>query len=669
METLTKKVTIEIDGEKYDDYNFNNISWSQQLLRPNELRFTMKKKNWSDYKGDDGFPTPKAMMGAEVICTIHTERFTDKDELQEEAKPIVFKGIIINVNVYRTSLYSEQLIDVTAFSRDYLLFDHPHCFSYENESLKKIISSTLDPHDIPNEIDPYTTESIPYTVQYNESNYQFLVRLAQRYGEWMYHDGEKLIFGKIKKKNEGNPLVMESRNDIQNYNYQTVLSHHKLKYAHHDYLKYENPIKSDTDIPEMTDPVHSLTDEAEKKSKKWFAKETFQHISCSNPEVNEFDELELSAKAQLLGKKAQYAVCTGSSVRSDLTIGSCIQIADHFYVDSKKDITIFHEVLMIISISHYTEVNGGYRNSFTAVPVNCEYPHYNQNNSYPVSPAQRAKVMDNNDPEKLGRIRVQFLWQEAQDAGLMTPWIRIAQPHGGDDKGFYFIPEIDEEVMVDFENANAEKPFVVGTLYHGKQHPGKPWPTESNDIKAIRTRNGHTIEIHDEGEDGFIRIYDHEKENYILTFSTDEKLIKLESTGNIELYAQNDIILEAKNDIIQKADKNRLSTIGGVDDVSSGSHNYKAEGAIHIEGKTLFAQGKDKAVIDSGSLTQIQCDSTTNVLGQGSVLVGSGSGMEVSAGSTMTIEAEATMKIDAGATMDVKAGAPLTIKGAIVNIN
>ena len=47
-----------------------------------------------------------------------------------------------------------------------------------------------------------------------------------------------------------------------------------------------------------------------------------------------------------------------------------------------------------------------------------------------------------------------------------------------------------------------------------------------------------------EGNDGYIRIYDNEKENYILTFSTDQKLIKLESAGNIELIAQNDIIMQ-----------------------------------------------------------------------------------------------------------------------------
>jgi uncharacterized protein involved in type VI secretion and phage assembly len=175
-------------------------------------------------------------------------------------------------------------------------------------------------------------------------------------------------------------------------------------------------------------------------------------------------------------------------------------------------------------------------------------------------------VTDNEDPMDLGRVRVQFDWQAQLNENMMTPWLRIAQPYAGGGKGFSFIPEIDEEVMVDFEGGNAERPYIKGTLYNGVDDPDPDWVPNGNSrnqIKAIRTRNGHTIEIHDEGNDGYIRIYDNEKENYILTFSTDRKLIMLESTGNIELYAKNDIIMHAEHDIIATADH----------DISETAHN------------------------------------------------------------------------------------------------
>jgi uncharacterized protein involved in type VI secretion and phage assembly len=243
-----------------------------------------------------------------------------------------------------------------------------------------------------------------------------------------------------------------------------------------------------------------------------------------------------------------------------LTLGSCIKIQDIYhngedYAFEKK------EELLICRLIHTTDVNGNYCNEFTAISANSENPPYYNSNAYPVAPAQPAKVKDNKDPEKLGRVRVVFTWQERHE-NMMTPWIRIAQPHGGPNSGFYFIPEIDSEVMVDFENGNAEKPFVAGSMYNGEQRPDGRWYMDSNDIKAIRTRNGHTIELRDDGDDGYIKIYDNKKENYILTFSTNEKLIKLESTGNIEIYADKNIIIAAGENININAGNNMDTTVG-----------------------------------------------------------------------------------------------------------
>jgi len=596
MGTLTNNVSITIDGDKYEKYNFSNIVLNQELLRPNELRFTMQKKGLeSENIADSKFDVPKKLMGAKVELTVQAMRFDEKDK-----KTLKFKGIINHVDIHhRSGMSSEQLIDVTAYSPDFLLMDHPHCFSYENDDLKKIVKATLDPYDISNDVNPRTTASIPYTVQYNESNYQFLIRLARRFGEWMFNDGEKWIFGEIKQKDT---VELDPRNDITNYHFQSGLMHHKLKHAHHDYLKYENLKKSNSDISDLTSSgYHTLTDEAKSKSDKLFTKETFQHLRCSNPEKNDIDEPDVSIKAQLYGEKMLQTVCTGSTVLADLTIGSKIKIKDLLFKDSSDPSEINHDDLIITSITHSTEVDGHYSNSFTAFPASSKYPPYYQSDIYPVTAAQRAKVKENDDKEHLGRVRVQFLWQEMQDAtNLMTPWIRIAQPHGGGNKGFYFIPEIDEEVMVDFENGNAEKPYVVGTLYHGKDHrPDKDWFSDKNDVKAIRTRNGHTIEIHDKDKGGFIRIYDNEKENYVLTFSTDDKLIKLESTGNIELHATKNIKM--------KADENVEIEAGQKIMLKSNEHEQTAKSTMKLDGGS--------SLTEKASTVEVKADGTTTIKG------------------------------------------------------
>jgi hypothetical protein len=170
----------------------------------------------------------------------------------------------------------------------------------------------------------------------------------------------------------------------------------------------------------------------------------------------------------------------------------------------------------------------------------------------------------------------------------------------------------------------------VGTLWHGQQLPDEKWPTDSNDVKAIRTRNGHTIEIHDEGDDGFIRIYDYKKENYILTFSTDSKLIKLESTGNIEIYAKKDIIMEAGENIFQHA------------------------------GKNFEARADNKAILHSDSYTTVQSKGNTDIIGD-PTLVHSNSNLSLAAMGSATMEANSTVTVEASATT--------TIIGAVVKIN
>ena len=582
MAIITEKIEIRIDGKTFNDYAFSDIHLVQEIQQPNEFRFLMHKKNLIENENNIRFSLSQELLGKEIECYISTIRNDENGKIYNDV--LEFSGIIFNVNVLRKNMKAGAVIEVIAYSSDYLLCDNLHCYSYENENLKNIISKTLESYKIPIQNNPRMEEQIPYTVQYNETNYAFMSRLAYRFGEWLYYNGKKLVFGKIEKLSLKEPLHLGY--DILNYQYRLDIEHLNFTHAHHNYLDYGNT-KNKGDA--FTDnSMHNLTDIAYNYSKSLYKKETFQHLKSSAAEDN-FDETKISAQVQGWGKKSQMMVCQGSSNRADLRIGSVIKIKEYYDKGNGETGTCYHDELLICKLIHSADSNGNYENEFTAIPANSEYPPYPYSDCYPKTESQRAVVTDNQDPKKLGRIRVQFLWQKEQDDSLMTPWLRIAQPHGGDNKGFYFIPEIGEEVMVGFENGNAEKPYITGTLYHGQQHPGSNWYNDSNDIKAIRTRNGHTVEIHDVADGGFIRIYDNEKENYILTFSTDEKLIKLESTGNIEMYAQNDIIMEAGNNINMKAgvDMNRdagenINETAGTDITTNAGSNISTSAGENI---------------------------------------------------------------------------------------
>lgn len=514
---------INIQGLPTDDFCVLQMELQMELLHPAKLSLTLRGKS-SPLSLSDA----SKMMGATIDFSVQTQRRDARQELLKN-ETLVFHGIVFGVQNGRSVMGSTPVVSLTAYSPDHLLIDHPHCTSFEESDLTTIVNQSIGDYSgtLSSAVAPFNTDPIAYTVQYNENTYQFLSRLAMRYGEYMYHDGKTFVFGRIPPPQQ---KKLYPDIDILSYRYSLEMTHDLRTLAAHDYMSYENP-------------TASLSGEDSP-----YRKNTLHDFSSASPIGVTSNDLEAAANVERKSFQSRQKLCHLRTQCAGLRMGDKIIIEEH---DGDKNLTE-HSALTIIAISHSLNADGHYENEITAIHCGDDSrPPYPEGDFYPRCSTQRAVVADNKDPEQLGRIRVKFLWQKKQDE--KTPWLRISQPHGGKNKGFYFIPENDEEVMVAFENGNAEKPYVVGTLYHGKANPDGNHYSESNNVKAIRTRNGHTIEIHDEGSEekggGYIRIYDYQKENYILTFSTDEQLIKLESTRNIELYAQNDIIMHAGHDI------------------------------------------------------------------------------------------------------------------------
>jgi uncharacterized protein involved in type VI secretion and phage assembly len=80
-----------------------------------------------------------------------------------------------------------------------------------------------------------------------------------------------------------------------------------------------------------------------------------------------------------------------------------------------------------------------------------------------------AKVTNNNDDQGLGRVRV---WYPALGEDHEGTWARIAVPSAGKERGLLMLPVPDEEVLVAFEHGDITRPYVLGSLFNGKDVPG-----------------------------------------------------------------------------------------------------------------------------------------------------------------------------------------------------
>lgn len=553
--TTSSGFDIDLDGAKY---RLDNFTLYQSLLTHNSLSFSMHKGPDEEIN-EAMFSVCGQIIGKEIIVNLQTDNIENVslNAENDSTADIEFKGFIVAASGSRS--VSEYNINVEARSWDALLEDNPSCKSFEEKTLNDIVNDVVDDYSghIDTEVDSRFTDTIPYCVQYNETNFQFLQRLARRYGEWLYNDGTQLIFGNLKKQDSVR-LSYPSK-DIPSYNVDLKMQHVAFSHVASSYNAYDANQKEG--IGEMQKEYNSLSEQVFQASQECYTKPTLQNLHSGGFANNDGREtiLNVSTKTQARGEKAGMLTYSGNTYCSKLKLGATLVIIDNYITNSasntKSDVD--QDEILITELIHYFSSDETYSNHFTGIPSECDYPPYSNSDIYPIATSCRAKVKDNEDPNNLGRIRVQFDWQAQLEDDMMTPWLRMAQPYAGGGKGFSFIPEIGEEVMIDFEGGNAERPYVKGTLYNGVDDVDGAWVASNNShnqVKAIRTRNGHTIEIHDEGNDGYIRIYDNEKENYILTFSTDQKLIKLESTGNIELYAKNDIIMHAGHDINASAD-------------------------------------------------------------------------------------------------------------------
>ena len=103
-------------------------------------------------------------------------------------------------------------------------------------------------------------------------------------------------------------------------------------------------------------------------------------------------------------------------------------------------------------------------------------------------------VTANKDPDKLGRVQIKLSVVNEQESSW---WAPLTMPGAGKDRGWFFIPEVDDEVMISFEHGDPNRPVVIGALWGGVDKPPDNNPG-SNPRRMIKSRQGSKITFDDE---------------------------------------------------------------------------------------------------------------------------------------------------------------------------
>ena len=262
-------------------------------------------------------------------------------------------------------------------------------------------------------------------------------------------------------------------------------------------------------------------------------------------------------------------------------------------------------------------------------------------------------VTSNSDPENLGRVQVKYPWLPKMNSSeLSSCWARLTFVGGGAERGIVFLPEIDDEVLLAFENGDMSSPFVLGVLYNGKDKLPKGIGDRLVDTGAkkvneriIVSRSGHKIVFDDTSGKEKITIQDKTGKNLIEIDSTKNEF-KIVSEGKLDLQSKGDLTLTTEGKLTLKAKQDlEASTDAGM--------SLKAQKAVDVN-------ASQKATIKANQTIEVSANQKVDVKSGTSGLTLQASGAELKG---VKVDVKANSMLSLGGTAMVQ------IQGGIVKIN
>lgn len=526
-----------------------------------------------------------------------------------------FAGLVTKVELSQSHGYHGVLI-VSGYSPTILIDRGPDLGSYLDKDLDTIVklaTNDTPANDLTIVCNASRKAAIDYLIQYRESDFEFLNRLSGEYHEWFFYDGKQLNFGKPDKQKE---VSLFYGRDVFNLQYAMEVS--PIKYKRFAY----NPKQDEMLHSESTGKADGNPDLAHaiKASNTMYSK-TFNQPSLIR--VDNSNDIKSHVGNEEKAHISELLKINASGDNAQLTIGNIAEIT----MSIRKELAFATESLgkfLITNINHQIDGTGKYSNTFEGLVASTERIMV-KNYQKPQSDMQLADVIDNDDPQGQGRVKVKFKWEcQTNDP---TEWLRVISPNAGSgdtgkNRGFHVIPEKGDQVVIAFEEGNVARPVVMGSVYHGKS--GDSSSFKNSNTKGLTSRKGSSLSFDDL--------------NHALNLGTNAaNFVKIENgPGSITAQSAETIVIKT----------------------GQSSITLKQDGTIDIIGKVINIQGTDKINANAsekpGTTVNIGTVATTGVN------IGS---------KTYNLESQGTIVVCSDATISQTSGGEQKITGSPVKIN
>ncbi|HIP24686.1 MAG TPA: type VI secretion system tip protein VgrG [Rhodobacteraceae bacterium] len=603
---------------------------------------------------------------------------------------------------------------------------HSDCRIFQEKSALEVIKEIFSDRgfsDIQDKTSS-TFEKREYLVQYRETDYEFITRLMEEEGMYYYftHDDSKETLVLADGSGSHSPLqdAAEIRFEFkegggsgggagsfkcdEDHIYEWKSSERvntgKVSLTDYDFTKPTTDLKALTAIPKGK---HSHKDI-----------EVYDYPGIHD--TADFGKKRTRVRAEALA--SEYKRTWGKSNVRNMAVGGTFKLKEHPRTDFNKEYLVLgakHKLQIETDEDKDGQTNtnlsdergeggaaGGKKESYESefsVQLKAEPFRAPLTTPQPIIPGVQTAVVtgpsgDEIYTDKYGRIKVQFHWDRVgQKDEKTTCFIRVAQTMSGQGWGVFHIPRIGQEVVVQFEEGNPDRPIVTGMLYNeAKKHPFDfPANMTQHGMKSNTTKGGggfHELVFEDKKEEEFVRLQS--ERDYKETIKNNAEIsigFEHSDPGDLtqKIYRNKTEELETGDhsftvkEGLQTIDiaKSNGVTIGEEETISIGTDktddigtNYTIDvgDTLDITAGTMIKLTVGGSSIEMTSSAIKIKSATISIEGTGKVEVKAGGAMKLEASGALSAKG-ATAKFEGSGMAEVKAGGILSVKGSVVKIN
>ncbi len=459
-------VNVKIDGQELDHVKLHALSVTQELNQHGWCHLDCRQTE------DQRFSI-ESWLGKTLEVLSY-----DQNGIEHQ----LFSGFVFEAELdYEIS--GSFIAHVTGVTKTYKMDVTPRHAYYLSKTLAEVAQQATVRAGLNAVISCKQRRALNYS-QWGETDFSFLRRLVDDCGGWMrpspdgieiydaFQDGPDLLW----RGGSGNKGLLS-------FSVKGTLSPPSCDGAHYNpHEMASQTYQGISDKPQFYDSITPLVDSVQQASKDTlpagYVPDRTRAVTLADYE----DRLKKES-VRSLGSSVQGS---GSSLNQEVHAGDTVKIIGVLDALGEYGVT---------QVTHSWDA-AGYQNQFVCTPWK-NYTDPQPPEMKPWHGVVPARVVEHNDPKMMGRIKVQYFWQEEGPAY----WARMMAPHSGGNRGFMFMPEVGDEVVVAFEDGDPERPVVLGCVWNGVDTAPREdfWGDDigPNDVKRIVTKSGNRIQMVD----------------------------------------------------------------------------------------------------------------------------------------------------------------------------